>query len=378
LTLYSIWATSIPPILPPLRSSTYELQPSDEKESPGGGSCLSDDLVFGCPASAAGAAGSKSKRSSDFRQQALKEFKEAVVHFPSDPLLACCLAQLCASSGDHNSAKMVLERLGQHARDEADAHTLLALWTESTSQRPTESKPMRKSRAREAAREAEREETLKRAQLFELYSSIMRCDVTSEMALEGLVQLHQSKGVCTCEGTEVGSIREANCTCLHDEPCTTSFLAASLADHLDVCPWNVNAWKVLSEVLPKLALTDVARVAAHRQWWIRSHFCLDPGSPLQDLAAELACAQHVPRSRCAQSLSEPAQRRHRKGKEPAGCAPAAEDNRYLQRQQDRTRLHLQYRRKCIPYIVQDAHARAHAVSGITRLLSEPADVCTTD
>jgi len=107
--LYSIWASSLTPGLK--TGNTPQLAGGREV---GASRSMSDDGVFARPSTSARMTEPKSKRSADFRQQALKEFSKAVVHFPADPLISCCLAQLHASAGDQASAKLVLEVMGRN------------------------------------------------------------------------------------------------------------------------------------------------------------------------------------------------------------------------------------------------------------------------
>jgi predicted Zn-dependent protease len=60
-----------------------------------------------------------------------RELEKAVEHFPADMLLALTLAQLLASDKRPHAAAAALRHAAATAGEQADAHTLLALWHES-------------------------------------------------------------------------------------------------------------------------------------------------------------------------------------------------------------------------------------------------------
>mmetsp|Transcript_5656 Transcript_5656/g.11535 ORF Transcript_5656/g.11535 Transcript_5656/m.11535 type:complete len:287 (+) Transcript_5656:289-1149(+) len=273
-----------------------------------------------------------------------------------------------------------MQRVGQQAKDEADVHTLLALWEASTS-RPGTSLSQGVA-LRRGMEEGEREQKAREiARRFEHYSEMLRCDITNEMALEGLVHMHEMKRECVCTFDELFQPQGSGCTCGRGTPCTSSFLAKALAEHLDACPWNRNAWSVLSHLLPAMPKAEVTEVAKDRQWWVRSHFCLDSGSPIQSLAAQLEHAARATTSSGTQALSQAAQERHQKGKRPAEGSSERkllqvtshgeedeEEIAEMRREWNETRLHLQHRWTCAAHIIQDTHIREQVLSGITNLL----------
>eukprot|EP00959_Pyramimonas_sp_CCMP1952_P301069 6299330-Pyramimonas_sp.AAC.1 len=77
--------------------------------------------------------------------------------------------------------------------------------------------------------------------------------------------MHETGRKCACELGEMSQRwRAAGCACGKGTPCTSGVLAGALTEHLDVCPGNRNAWRVLSQLLSTMPAVNTHSLSPQR------------------------------------------------------------------------------------------------------------------